>query len=54
MAELDFISKYTGLQIEEILDYAYRNQYKVSLDIVAEPKTLLLPALFTMMVEHLM
>lgn len=39
MAELDFISKYTGLQIEEILDYAYRNQYKVSLDIVAEPKT---------------
>ena len=39
MAELDFISKYTGLQIEEILDYAYRNQYKVSLDIVAYPET---------------
>lgn len=38
MAELDFISKYTGLQIEEILDYAYRNQYKVSLDVIAEPK----------------
>lgn len=36
MAELDFTSKYTGLQIEEILDYAYRNQYKVSLDIIAE------------------
>lgn len=36
MAELDFKSKYTGLQIEEILDYAYRNQYKVSLDIIAE------------------
>lgn len=39
MAELDFISKYTGLQIEEILDYAYRNQYKVSLDVIAEPLT---------------
>lgn len=39
MAELDFISKYTCLQIEEILDYAYRNQYKVSLDIVAYPET---------------
>lgn len=36
MAELDFTSKYTGLQIEEILDYSYRNQYKVSLDIITK------------------
>lgn len=35
----DFESKYTGLEIESILDYAHRQKYKVNLEIQGMPRT---------------